>query len=99
MSFITKPFKNQLAVLLLSIVPALLIIALFWPSTADAQCSMCRAVAGSNLESGDGVRASGINKAILYLMATPYVLAIIVIYAMFGKKIRGWVKTKMASVS
>jgi hypothetical protein len=99
MNSITKPFNSQLGVLLLSIVLALLIVAVFWPSTADAQCSMCRAVAGSNLESGDGVRASGINKAILYLMATPYVLAMIVVYAMFGKKIRVWVKTKVASIS
>jgi len=70
-----------------------------WPTTVDAQCSMCRAVVGSNLESGDGVQATGINNAILYLMATPYVLAMIVIYALFGDKIKAFVRHKMESVS
>jgi hypothetical protein len=73
-----------------------MVVFVFWPSTAEAQCSMCRAVVGSNLESGDGVRASGINHAILYLMAAPYILAMIVIYGMFGDKIRAWVKAKLA---
>lgn len=96
MSSLTKPFRKRFVVLLMLVVTALMIIFIFWPSSAEAQCSMCRAVVGSNLESGDGVQASGINNAILYLMAAPYVLALIVIYGMFGDKIRAWVKAKLA---
>lgn len=99
MSSLTKPFKSKVVVLFLLVVTALMVIMIFWPSSAEAQCSMCRAVVGSNLESGDGVKASGINNAILYLMATPYVLAMIVIYAMFGDKIKAWAKAKLGSVS
>lgn len=96
MSSQSRFFGNRLPVLVLLVLTALMVVFIFWPTSAEAQCSMCRAVVGSNLESGDGVKASGINNAILYLMATPYVLAMIVIYAMFGDKIRAWVKAKMA---
>ncbi len=96
MSSQTKPFENRIVILLLLVLAAFLVVFIFWPSNAGAQCSMCRAVVGSNLESGDGVQASGINNAILYLMATPYVLAMIVVYAMFGDKIKAWLKTKIA---
>ena len=41
---------------------------------AFAQCSMCRAAAASNLKQGENKRGSGLNHAILYLMAVPYVL-------------------------
>ena len=96
MSSLTKPFRNRVVVLLMLVVTALMIIFIFWPSSAAAQCSMCRAVVGSNLESGDGARGLGINNAILYLMAAPYILAMIVIYGMFGDKIRAWIKAKLA---
>jgi hypothetical protein len=44
---------------------------LFFPETAEAQCSMCRAV----LESEEGqATAKGINDGIVYLMAMPYLL-------------------------
>lgn len=39
-----------------------------------AQCSMCRTAAESNLKNGENQRGRGLNKAILYLMAVPYVL-------------------------
>lgn len=51
-------------------------IALLWvltigvQVTAEAQCSMCRAVVESDI-TGKG---AGINNAIVYLMAFPYVL-------------------------
>ena len=53
-----------------------LLIGLFlwivlFPESAEAQCSMCRAV----LESEEGqATAKGINDGIVYLMAMPYLL-------------------------
>lgn len=96
MSSLSQAFKSRFVVLMLIVITGLLVVFIFWPNTADAQCSMCRAVVGSNLESGDGARGLGINNAILYLMATPYLLAMIVIYAMFGDKIKAWFKRKIA---
>ncbi len=40
-----------------------------------AQCPMCKAAAEQNLANG-GTAAKGLNKGILYLLATPYLLAI-----------------------
>lgn len=47
----------------------MLLLAL--PFTAEAQCSMCRAVLESQ---GDQSAAEGINNGIMYLMIFPYVL-------------------------
>jgi len=41
---------------------------------ASAQCSMCRKIAESNLESGEK-KAKGLNTGILYLMSVPYLMA------------------------
>lgn len=38
-----------------------------------AQCPMCRMAAESNLENG-GTVGKGLNKGILYMLATPYIL-------------------------
>ncbi len=96
MSSWTRPFGNKIVVLLLLAITAMMVILIFWPSTADAQCSMCRAVVGSNLESGDGVKGRGINTAILYLMAAPYVLVAIIGYVFFGDKIKAKFKKNTA---
>jgi hypothetical protein len=45
----------------------------FIPSQTDAQCPMCRISAESNLKSG-GTAGKGLNKGILYLFFTPYVV-------------------------
>lgn len=42
-------------------------------STVEAQCPMCRMSAESNLENG-GEAGKGLNKGILYLLATPYLM-------------------------
>ncbi len=39
-----------------------------------AQCSMCRAVAESNINDDSRQVGKGLNKGILYLMAIPYLL-------------------------
>ena len=49
----------------------ILIIVLFFTTSVEAQCAMCRAV----LESEEGQEAAkGINDGIIYLMAIPYLL-------------------------
>lgn len=61
-----------------------LVLVLLLMVTVDlsAQCSMCKAVAETG--SSDGIPVSGgINQAILYLMALPY----IIMFLLFRKKI------------
>lgn len=64
------------------LVVSLLLIA----NSASAQCAMCRAV----LESEEsGVPAAAINDGIVYLMAFPYLLLIVVgwaVYRIYKKK-------------
>ena len=96
MNTLTQSFKNKAGVLGLFLLTGLVVMLIFWPSLSSAQCAMCKAVVGSNMESGSGPTARGINSAILYLMATPYLLGMIVIYAMFGDKIKAWFKSKTA---
>jgi len=58
-----------------------------------AQCSMCRAVAGSgNLADEGFTPGRGLNDAILYLMAMPYIFALIFILVFFRSSIIGWFK-------
>lgn len=45
----------------------------FANNKVNAQCSVCRASAESNVEQGYSV-GRGLNKGILYLMSIPYVL-------------------------
>ena len=42
-------------------------------NTLEAQCPMCRMSAESNLKHG-GTAGKGLNKGILYMLATPYLL-------------------------
>jgi hypothetical protein len=66
----------------------LLVFALFlFALEAGSQCAMCRAVAESGNENGQNV-AGGLNPAILYLMAAPYLLLIV----FFRKKIFSFLK-------
>jgi hypothetical protein len=51
-----------------------LVLLLAGTAESVAQCSMCRRVAESNLESGDNKRGRGLNNAILYLMSVPYIM-------------------------
>lgn len=49
-----------------------------------AQCAMCKSVVETNKANGGNV-ADGLNTGILYLMAIPYVLIIVVGYIIFKK--------------
>lgn len=48
--------------------------------STNAQCAMCRAALESE---GNQTKAQAINDGIVYLMAIPYILAIIVGYAVY----------------
>lgn len=48
-------------------------LSLIRPAEADAQCPMCRISAESNLKNG-GTAGKGLNKGILYLFFTPYLV-------------------------
>ena len=49
---------------------------LFLTIDVNGQCAMCKAVVETNLESGDN-KGIGLNNGILYLMAIPYIAALI----------------------
>lgn len=55
------------------IIPALFVMQLISVGEVSAQCSMCRRVAESNLESGEK-KGRGLNTGILYLMSVPYLM-------------------------
>jgi hypothetical protein len=54
----------------------LILLTLLIHISASAQCAMCRAVAESGTKNGQNV-GGGLNNAILYLMAIPYILLIL----------------------
>ncbi|HNS12255.1 MAG TPA: hypothetical protein PKM97_06535 [Bacteroidia bacterium] len=60
--------KKFICLLLLSLFLSLSVIP------AQAQCSMCRRVAETNIESKTNKAGKSLNSGILYLMAVPYLL-------------------------
>ncbi|MCT4625316.1 MAG: hypothetical protein N4A46_16955 [Schleiferiaceae bacterium] len=62
-----------------------LVLSLFVFQTAEAQCSMCKAVAESNLEGG-GAAAVGLNNGIMYLMAFPYIMMATIAFLWYRHK-------------
>lgn len=48
-------------------------LSVITPDTANAQCPMCRMSAESNMKNG-GTAGKGLNKGILYLFFTPYLI-------------------------
>ena len=72
--------KNKI-ILLISITLLLFTI------DVNAQCAMCKAVVETNLESGD-TKGLGLNNGILYLMAIPYIAALVfgILYYIQNKK-------------
>lgn len=69
--------------ILLSAVFSILLVGSVLP--VSAQCSMCRRIAESNMESGE-VRGKGLNTGILYLMSVPYAMAGVVGYVWWKKR-------------
>ncbi|MCF8459504.1 MAG: hypothetical protein K9G46_02180 [Flavobacteriales bacterium] len=77
---------------------AILLVLLFVPELADAQCSMCRATTNSNQLSDDAFTVgNGLNNGIIYLMLIPYIMAGIFIYAFYGKQIVAWFKGRFSN--
>ena len=56
---------------------------------ANAQCAMCRRVAESSHDAHEDKKGRGLNSGIMYLLAVPYVLAGIGIYAYVKKNKKG----------
>jgi hypothetical protein len=65
---------------------------------AVAQCAMCRTQLENNLSNGDPGIAAGINTGILYLLAIPYMAAMVLGY-MWYKTSRNGGKNISGSVS
>ena len=61
-----------------------LLLSLLFLTTATlqtlAQCAMCRSTLENNLSNGDPGIAAGINTGILYLLALPYLIAVVIGY-------------------
>jgi len=51
----------------------LFVVLLFLPEILNAQCPMCKISAESNLNAG-GTAGKGLNKGIMYLFFTPYIV-------------------------
>jgi hypothetical protein len=64
-----KQFKFLIAGMLF-----ICLVSLLAPA-AGAQCAMCRATVGSNVQSGESEVGTGLNTGIFYLMSIPYILA------------------------
>lgn len=52
-------------------------------SDVEAQCSMCKAVLESNMQSGEEAVGKGINSGIVYIMFVPYILLGTIGYFMY----------------
>lgn len=67
-----------------------LILVLFWAlavGDVEAQCAMCKATAESATDNIDQSIGEGLNRGIIYLMAAPYALLILIGAVFFRKKI------------
>ena len=70
-----------------NIILFIIIAVLFITIDVNGQCAMCKAVVETNLESGD-TKGVGLNSGILYLMAIPYIAALVfgILYYIQNKK-------------
>jgi len=63
---------------------------------AQAQCAMCRASIENNVSNGDTSIGASLNTGILYLLAMPYLLAVIYGYLWYKKSRKNALKMKEA---
>jgi hypothetical protein len=56
------------------------ILSLFFSLNMQAQCAMCRAALGGE---GNSAQAQAVNDGIVYLMAIPYLLVVVIGYAVY----------------
>ncbi|MBK7427886.1 MAG: hypothetical protein IPI60_13090 [Saprospiraceae bacterium] len=57
----------------LTFIALMISLSVLTPENANAQCPMCRMSAESNMKNG-GTAGKGLNKGILYLFFTPYII-------------------------
>ncbi len=70
---------------------ALSLFLIGYTTIAQAQCAMCRA----SLETEDsGNKAEGINNGIVYLMVFPYILFIVIAFAIYRVMKKNNIKSK-----
>ena len=55
-------------------VGVLLLLLVVFSTEVEAQCSMCKAVLESNMQSGEDAKGKGINGGIIYIMFVPYII-------------------------
>lgn len=70
----------------------LMLLLVLNKATIVAQCAMCKSTVESDLANGSSM-AKGLNTAILYLMAIPYIILISGTYFFFKKQIDAKIKT------
>ncbi len=63
-----------------------LMVLVFSSVGAFAQCAMCRTTLENNLSNGDPSMAEGINIAIIYLLAMPYLAVMILGYLWYKSR-------------
>lgn len=68
-----------------SVVFILIILCVMISVDLDAQCPMCRMAADSNLKDG-GTEGKGLNTGILYILAMPYTLVMVMGYIWYRNK-------------
>lgn len=77
----------------------LLIFFLLTTATVQtfAQCAMCRSTLENNFSNGDPGIAAGINTGILYLLALPYLIAMVIGYLWYKSTRNGEKLSKRAA--
>lgn len=79
-------------------VTLVLVIVLGAPGDLLAQCPMCKLSAETNLSNG-GTAGAGLNAGILYLFATPYLVAAVIGYVWFRNRKRAGADEDAASLN
>jgi len=63
-------------------------ILLFSSLDSTAQCAMCKRIAETNMEDNQNNVGKSLNKGILYLLALPYIIGGIGVFAWYSNKRR-----------
>jgi len=74
------------------------LVVLLLSTASFAQCAMCRATLENNFSNGKPGIAAGINAGILYLLAMPYLAAVILGYFWYRSSKRNGSKNVVGSI-
>lgn len=75
------------------------LVVLLFSTASFAQCAMCRATLENNFSNGKPGIAAGINAGILYLLAMPYLAAMILGYFWYRSSKLNGNKNVVGSIS